>query len=192
MKLRYYIISIVCIWGLMSCNSYQLLLKDQSHSVSVNDNNRHIVAHIMVGSKKIKIHNDLCYYGFKRGQIFKTRGEVHGTALQGVYEEEYKDGELMEKGSFHQGLKHGIWRKWYSNGELKSIYNYHHGRKTKKYFHYDLNGEVSKKGKYFRDHKIGKEYTFSSNGEETKKYKLNGIEKVKKQPEDTLSTSEAN
>lgn len=181
MKLRSYIISLVLLLALVSCNSYQLLMKNYSHSVSVKHSSARINAHILVESKKIHPKKNRYYYGFKGGEIYRTESGVHGTALHGDYREEYLEGGLKEAGKFYSGLKHGVWKEWYKNGELKTLFHYVHGRKTRKYFRYSESGVVLEKGRYCKDKKVGKEYKRTLNGDwKITKYSLSGHRKIPK------------
>lgn len=192
MKLRFYIISVLIIGALLSCNSYQTLLKHQSHSVSVKTQGKHITAHLLVEDKVIHPKNNLWYYSFKGGKIFKTQGEVNGTALHGIYKENYQDGGLKEYGKFHIGLKHGEWKMWYSNGNLKSVSNFKHGTFTGKHVSYDIDGEITSSAKYCRGKKIGESLEVNDEGESVKKqYNLLGKEKSEKIKKEANSEEEA-
>lgn len=182
MKLKLFIIkSLGLLLMFSSCSSYKLLLKNQSHSVSVKHETEKITAHILVETnKKIRPNINRYYYSFKQGEVYKNKGGINGTPLQGAYREEYLDGSLKMLGDFQSGLKEGVWKEWYSNGELKSVYHYSNGRQVKRFFHYDKSGKIIRKGRFFRGKKIGKEKILTSDDSwEVKKYTLFGKEKNK-------------
>lgn len=192
MKLRFYIISVLTIIGLLSCNSYQTLLKNQSHSVSVKTQGKHITAHLLVEDKVIHPKNSLWYYSFRGGEIFNTQGEVNGTALHGIYKENYQDGGLKEYGKFHIGLKHGVWKTWYSNGNLKTVSNFKHGKTIGKQISYDIKGTTTSKSNYFMGKKTGTCIEINDAGESVeKRYNLFGKEKNKKIKDKKNSEQEA-
>lgn len=155
MKLKVFILNFSIIITMISCNSYTVLLKHQSHSVSVrNEDNSHVVAHLLVEKASHHYKNKLIYSSFKSGKIYHTQGAINGTALQGNYKVNFESGSLKEEGNFYHGLKNGEWKTWYENGNLKSISHFHKGRQYGKTKEFQFDGKEIKKTKSKKTKKI--------------------------------------
>ncbi len=178
MKLKAFILSFSIITSMISCNSYTVLLKHQSHSVSVrNEDNSHVVAHLLVEKASHHCKNKLIYSSFKSGKIYQTQGAINGTALQGNYKVNFESGNLKEEGfykdckyetnkrkiyklgcgfgkendSLISGTRHGSHKTYYQNGKLKSISNFHCGLRQGNYYDYYENGNLETQEFYFED-----------------------------------------
>jgi hypothetical protein len=115
--------------------------------------------------EKLKTNHDKFYTWYINNTINTTQGNFSGKLFHGIFVKYFiNSNQLAEKGSYEYGLRNGTWYRWQENGNLISAINYKKGTMHgKAYFYAD--GELS----------------------EVTKYKK-GIEKTKKEKQDTAKT----
>ena len=141
-----------------------------------------IEANILLKTKKIKPSDNILYYWYKSNQINSNKGGYNGKLLDGKYNVENRDGDLITTGNFKTGYKTGTWKTWHNNGQIKTIGKYKKGIRVGHHKVYDTFGSLKEINKYKDDKLSGKQILFVNGVKTTKKYK-NGVD-VTKKPKD--------
>jgi hypothetical protein len=174
--------------------SAQLFSKEiKTREVIFNYPDSFINANILIGSKKIKVDNDLIYYWYFAHRLNINKGDFSGSVLHGEYLVYTNDNQLIGKGSFNKGLKDGQWKKWDSNGNLLSIINWEDGMRQGETFYFNKKNHLESEIPFKNDKISGTAYFYGTSDTLIRYYK-NGIEyipeKLKKanNPTDTAKT----
>ncbi len=182
-QVNHNILTVLIIMFCASSGFCQEKFKDfDKRKVIVKTDDDIVEAEVYDGVDEPKIKNNKTYYWFDHNMIMSSMGGYTGELLHGLFESQYRNYQLKEKGVFKYGLKHGVWRSWYENGSLKHVFSYKKGNLLGKYFEYDVSGRVIDKGRYNSkgirlseiDHK-GQENNHGADSVKTKK--LNGDKK---------------
>lgn len=77
----------------------------------------------------------------------------------------YKDGQLIEEGTYSNGKRAGTWRRYWPNGELMSEITYQMGRPRGPYKTFYPSGKVEEQGSWDLDRNTGKFQRWHPNGQ---------------------------
>lgn len=67
----------------------------------------------------------------------------------------YRNGGMVEKGSYYDGMRQGTWKLWYANGKLASEIEFDQDLPNGKFITYWENGNTKETGKYITGEKTG-------------------------------------
>lgn len=76
---------------------------------------------------------------------------------EGPFEQHYKSGQLMARGTYLNGVLHGSYEEYYESGQLEGKYNFENGdpRGDGLFEYYNEEGELMARGLYYMSKKCG-------------------------------------
>lgn len=143
---------------LISCNQeLKEIVYDPRSSAEINVNDTlirltYLPSNLMI---KQKIDINTYYHWFSKDQIFISKGNYSGNVLDGVYEENFPEGQLKAKGYFNLGLKDKQWVYYYQNGKIKRIEQWKKGLIERDVLYYDKNQYLARRTHYLKGLKHG-------------------------------------
>jgi Uncharacterized protein conserved in bacteria len=141
------------------------------HAIVSTENKITSKAHINLLKKaKVKTKTDRRYHYFTKGKIRITQGGYTGHLLQGNFEKNNAQGQLLEKGQYKNGLKDGTWKRWNIQGQLILINKWKKGKQKGKFQEFDEQGELIRTGQY-KDGQLHGKIIHYEGGEVLQKYR---------------------
>lgn len=175
----------ICLGTFHSFGQTKELRQLLNQTVTIDNGEVKIRAHILVEHHEFKVHESRMYHWFQSGEIMHTRGGYSGEILQGEYTEYFSNNHLKTNGKFHLGLKDGTWKVWYTNGEHKEIINWKNGVLHGNFSKFDVNGQLTESGAYKKGKLHGKFVTYKNGTAENTVYYKEGKEVTKEELEQT-------
>ncbi len=179
MASRFMILSVISIWGLVSCKS-EFLPIGNAYTVSINHGDTLVTFQVQGIEEEPKINDEVQYTWFKSNKIYQSQGGYSGQLLHGKYEE-FLDKKMVKKGYYDNGRKIGEWRSWNLNGDLRNMVTYKNGLLNGDYKIFEPAGELKEYGSLKDGQRHGKIITLFPNDSTLAVKYQNGV------PRDTVS-----